>query len=164
MEPTESEGKWGILPPADNGIMNGRTGSSSTASNHAPDQPQRWSLDDICHVYFISIDFRVFFSPFSVYFISLDSTWTQIFIVSCYICSMCLGFLTLNYLYIYIFLTLLGKCYYYFSFHHDRWWYIFVEKIILWEWLICRRGINIPTRFLPSLLYWIVIVSFCFVN
>ncbi|XP_022858017.1 protein TPR1-like [Olea europaea var. sylvestris] len=41
LEPTESEGKWGILPPADNGIMNGRTGSSSTASNHAPDQPQR---------------------------------------------------------------------------------------------------------------------------
>ncbi|CAI9764250.1 unnamed protein product [Fraxinus pennsylvanica] len=41
LEPTESEGKWGVLPPADNGILNGRTGSSSTTSNHAPDQVQR---------------------------------------------------------------------------------------------------------------------------
>ncbi|XP_057496722.1 topless-related protein 3-like [Actinidia eriantha] len=41
MEPLESEGKWGVPPPADNGLLNGRTGSSSTASNHAPDQVQR---------------------------------------------------------------------------------------------------------------------------
>ncbi|GFY90532.1 TOPLESS-related 2 [Actinidia rufa] len=41
MEPLEPEGKWGVPPPADNGLLNGRTGSSSTASNHAPDQVQR---------------------------------------------------------------------------------------------------------------------------
>lgn len=40
IEPTESDGKWGASPPADNGLLNGR-GSSSTASNHAPDQVQR---------------------------------------------------------------------------------------------------------------------------
>ena len=41
LEPLESEGKWGVPPPADNGMLNGRTGSSSTASNHTPDQVQR---------------------------------------------------------------------------------------------------------------------------
>ncbi|GMP60392.1 hypothetical protein CsSME_00023279 [Camellia sinensis var. sinensis] len=43
IEPSESEGKWGMSPPpVDNGMMlNGRTGSSSTTSNHAPDQVQR---------------------------------------------------------------------------------------------------------------------------
>ncbi|XP_047957985.1 topless-related protein 3-like [Salvia hispanica] len=41
IEPTESDGKWGVSPPADNGVLNGRTGSSSTASNHAADQIQR---------------------------------------------------------------------------------------------------------------------------
>ncbi|XP_043815134.1 topless-related protein 3 isoform X2 [Manihot esculenta] len=41
MEPTESEGKWGSTPPADNGTLNGRTTSSSTTSNHTPDQLQR---------------------------------------------------------------------------------------------------------------------------
>ncbi|KAK6121065.1 hypothetical protein DH2020_045194 [Rehmannia glutinosa] len=43
IEPTESDSKWGVSPPADNGLLNGRTGSSSTASNnHAqPDQVQR---------------------------------------------------------------------------------------------------------------------------
>ncbi|XP_058002863.1 topless-related protein 3-like isoform X2 [Hevea brasiliensis] len=41
MEPTESEGKWGSTPPVDNGMLNGRTTSSSTTSNHTPDQLQR---------------------------------------------------------------------------------------------------------------------------
>ncbi|XP_039032366.1 topless-related protein 3-like isoform X1 [Hibiscus syriacus] len=41
MEPSESEGKWGVSPPADNGVANGRTTSSSTTSNHTPDQVQR---------------------------------------------------------------------------------------------------------------------------
>ncbi|OMP11455.1 hypothetical protein COLO4_03799 [Corchorus olitorius] len=41
LEPTESEGKWGVNPPADNGMLNGRTTSSSTTSNHTPDQLQR---------------------------------------------------------------------------------------------------------------------------
>ncbi|XP_021898842.1 LOW QUALITY PROTEIN: topless-related protein 3 [Carica papaya] len=41
MEPTESEGKWGASPPVDNGMLNGRTPSSSTTSNHTPDQLQR---------------------------------------------------------------------------------------------------------------------------
>ncbi|GAY54426.1 hypothetical protein CUMW_156590 [Citrus unshiu] len=40
MEPSESEGKWGVSPPVDNGILNSRTTSSST-SNHTPDQLQR---------------------------------------------------------------------------------------------------------------------------
>ncbi|XP_019440603.1 PREDICTED: topless-related protein 3-like [Lupinus angustifolius] len=39
IEPNESEGKWGTNPPLDNGI--GRTASSSTTSNHTPDQAQR---------------------------------------------------------------------------------------------------------------------------
>lgn len=34
IEPSESEGKWGSSPPMDNGILNGRTASSSAASNH----------------------------------------------------------------------------------------------------------------------------------
>ena len=38
IEPTESEGKWGTIPPMDNGILNGRAASSSTTSNHTPDQ------------------------------------------------------------------------------------------------------------------------------
>ncbi|KAK6288587.1 hypothetical protein POUND7_000128 [Theobroma cacao] len=41
MESTESEGKWGVSPPVDNGVLNGRTTSSSTTSNHTPDQLQR---------------------------------------------------------------------------------------------------------------------------
>lgn len=44
LEPTESDGKWGVSPPSDNaGLVNGRPGSSSTATNHAaaPDQVQR---------------------------------------------------------------------------------------------------------------------------
>ncbi|XVF57547.1 hypothetical protein PTKIN_Ptkin06aG0214600 [Pterospermum kingtungense] len=41
MEPAESEGKWGVSPPADNSVLNGRTTSSSTTSNHTPDQLQR---------------------------------------------------------------------------------------------------------------------------
>ncbi|KAL9233336.1 hypothetical protein vseg_008354 [Gypsophila vaccaria] len=41
IEPTESEGKWGVSPPADNGIINGRTASSSATSSHTPDQIQR---------------------------------------------------------------------------------------------------------------------------
>ncbi|KAL3515994.1 hypothetical protein ACH5RR_022896 [Cinchona calisaya] len=34
LEPQESEGKWGVAPPIDNGILNGRVASSSTTSNH----------------------------------------------------------------------------------------------------------------------------------
>ncbi|KAG4911286.1 hypothetical protein JHK87_057402 [Glycine soja] len=41
IEPNESEGKWGTSPPMDNGILNGRAGSSSTTSNHTADQAQR---------------------------------------------------------------------------------------------------------------------------
>ncbi|KAK4491367.1 hypothetical protein RD792_002106 [Penstemon davidsonii] len=42
IEPSESEGKWGVSPPpADNGVLHGRAGSSSAPSNHAPDQVQR---------------------------------------------------------------------------------------------------------------------------
>ncbi|KAJ6974217.1 hypothetical protein D5086_024031 [Populus alba] len=41
IEPTESEKKWGTSPPVDNGVLNGRTTSSSTTSNHTPDQLQR---------------------------------------------------------------------------------------------------------------------------
>ncbi|KAL3632748.1 Topless-related protein 3 [Castilleja foliolosa] len=42
IEPTETESKWGVSPPADNGVINGKAGgSSSTANNHAPDQVQR---------------------------------------------------------------------------------------------------------------------------
>lgn len=41
VEPTESEGKWGVSPPADNGSLNGRAASSSATSSHTPDQIQR---------------------------------------------------------------------------------------------------------------------------
>lgn len=41
IEPTESEAKWGVSPPVDNVMLNGRTGSSSTTSNQTPDQLQR---------------------------------------------------------------------------------------------------------------------------
>ncbi|KAL3613110.1 Topless-related protein 3 [Castilleja foliolosa] len=43
IEPTESDSKWGVSPPADNGVINGRAagGSSSAANNHAPEQVQR---------------------------------------------------------------------------------------------------------------------------
>ncbi|KAG6750420.1 hypothetical protein POTOM_044913 [Populus tomentosa] len=41
IEPTESEKKWGTSPPVDNGVLNGRTTSSSTTSNHTPEQLQR---------------------------------------------------------------------------------------------------------------------------
>ena len=41
IEPMESEGKWGTSPPVDNGVLNGRTTSSSNTSNHTPDQVQR---------------------------------------------------------------------------------------------------------------------------
>ncbi|KAL5565954.1 hypothetical protein UlMin_029118 [Ulmus minor] len=41
IEPTESEGKWGTISPGDNGMLNGRPGSSSTTSNHTPDPIQR---------------------------------------------------------------------------------------------------------------------------
>ncbi|KAK1581892.1 hypothetical protein Q3G72_010018 [Acer saccharum] len=40
LEPPEPDGKWGVSPPGDNGMLNGRTTSSST-SNHTPDQLQR---------------------------------------------------------------------------------------------------------------------------
>ncbi|KAE8725524.1 Topless-related protein 2 [Hibiscus syriacus] len=40
MEPSESEGKWGVSPPVDNGVSNGRT-TSSTTSNQSPDHLQR---------------------------------------------------------------------------------------------------------------------------
>lgn len=40
MEPPESEGKWGLSPPVDNGMLSSRTASSSNASN-TPDQVQR---------------------------------------------------------------------------------------------------------------------------
>ncbi|GFZ07186.1 TOPLESS-related 2 [Actinidia rufa] len=41
MEPSESENKWGVVPPFDNGMLNGRAASSSTTSNHTPDSVQR---------------------------------------------------------------------------------------------------------------------------
>lgn len=41
IEPSESEAKWGVSPPVDNGMLNGRTASSSTTSNHGPDAVQR---------------------------------------------------------------------------------------------------------------------------
>ncbi|KAK9735493.1 hypothetical protein RND81_04G209000 [Saponaria officinalis] len=41
IEPIESEGKWGVSPPVDNGMINGRTASSSATSSHTPDQIQR---------------------------------------------------------------------------------------------------------------------------
>ncbi|XP_058077196.1 protein TPR1 isoform X2 [Magnolia sinica] len=41
MEPSESEGKWGVAVPIDNGLPNGRTTASSANSNTAADQLQR---------------------------------------------------------------------------------------------------------------------------
>ncbi|XP_019187538.1 PREDICTED: topless-related protein 3-like isoform X1 [Ipomoea nil] len=42
IEPLESEGgKWGVSPPLDNGMLNGRATSSSAASNHVSEQVQR---------------------------------------------------------------------------------------------------------------------------
>ena len=41
LEPTESEGRWGMAVPVDNGVANGRTAASSTNSNPAADQLQR---------------------------------------------------------------------------------------------------------------------------
>lgn len=41
MEPAESDGKWGATPPLDNGMLSGRTPSSSTTSNHTPEPVQR---------------------------------------------------------------------------------------------------------------------------
>ncbi|XP_073041642.1 LOW QUALITY PROTEIN: topless-related protein 3-like [Primulina eburnea] len=41
IEPSESDSKWGASPPADNGVLNGRVGSSTAASNQATDQAQR---------------------------------------------------------------------------------------------------------------------------
>ncbi|CAN4108852.1 unnamed protein product [Withania somnifera] len=41
IEPLESEGKWGLSPPVDNGVLNGRVASSSTSNNHTADQVQR---------------------------------------------------------------------------------------------------------------------------
>ncbi|KAI9072958.1 hypothetical protein K1719_045087 [Acacia pycnantha] len=41
IEPSESEGKWGSTPPADNGVLNGRQGQSSASNIHTPDQAQR---------------------------------------------------------------------------------------------------------------------------
>lgn len=40
IEPSESEGKWGVTPPVDNGMLNGRNASSST-NNHAAEPNQR---------------------------------------------------------------------------------------------------------------------------
>lgn len=37
VEPNESDRNWGSSPPMDNGMMNGRT-ASSTTSNHTPEQ------------------------------------------------------------------------------------------------------------------------------
>ncbi|KAF8038856.1 hypothetical protein BT93_B1417 [Corymbia citriodora subsp. variegata] len=41
MEPAELDGKWGATPPLDNGMLSGRTPSSSTTSNHTPEPVQR---------------------------------------------------------------------------------------------------------------------------
>ncbi|GAB4835772.1 Topless- protein 3 [Ancistrocladus abbreviatus] len=41
IEPSESEGKWGVTQPVENGILNGRTASSSATSSHTPEQIQR---------------------------------------------------------------------------------------------------------------------------
>ncbi|XP_043719817.1 protein TPR1-like isoform X2 [Telopea speciosissima] len=41
IEPVDSEGKWGVTAPVDNGIPNGRTAASSTTSNPASEQIQR---------------------------------------------------------------------------------------------------------------------------
>ena len=54
IEPPESEGKWGVSPPAENGILITRTASSSTTSNHTPDQIQRWDLSSPLYFYFLN--------------------------------------------------------------------------------------------------------------
>ncbi|KAI9079561.1 hypothetical protein K1719_024221 [Acacia pycnantha] len=41
IEPSESDGKWGSAPPADNGVLNGRQGQSPASNIHTPDQAQR---------------------------------------------------------------------------------------------------------------------------
>ncbi|KAK4586600.1 hypothetical protein RGQ29_023666 [Quercus rubra] len=41
IEPLESEGKWGVAVPVDNGMQNGRTASPSIANNTASEQLQR---------------------------------------------------------------------------------------------------------------------------
>lgn len=41
IEPLESEGKWGVAVPVDNGMQNGRTASPSIANNPASEQLQR---------------------------------------------------------------------------------------------------------------------------
>ncbi|XP_077213919.1 protein TPR1-like isoform X2 [Tasmannia lanceolata] len=41
LEPSESEGRWGLAVPLDNGLPNGRTTASSTNSNPASEQLQR---------------------------------------------------------------------------------------------------------------------------
>ncbi|KAK4746150.1 hypothetical protein SAY87_012462 [Trapa incisa] len=41
MEPMELEGRWGVPPPVDNGILGARAGSSSGASNHTVEPIQR---------------------------------------------------------------------------------------------------------------------------
>lgn len=51
VEPTESEGKWGVSPPVDNGMLNGRTASSSATSSHTPDQVQRWKSWEVLYMY-----------------------------------------------------------------------------------------------------------------
>lgn len=39
-EPVESEGKWGVAPPAENGSASGAAGAPSVGAS-ASDQPQR---------------------------------------------------------------------------------------------------------------------------
>lgn len=41
IEPLESERKWGVPVPVENATDNGRTATSSTANNPAPEQLQR---------------------------------------------------------------------------------------------------------------------------
>ncbi|KAH7655493.1 hypothetical protein IHE45_18G014400 [Dioscorea alata] len=41
VEPIESEGRWGISSPVDNGVSNGRATASSATSNSAAVQLQR---------------------------------------------------------------------------------------------------------------------------
>lgn len=41
IEPSETERKWGIAVPVDNGMENGRTVTSSAANNPTPEQLQR---------------------------------------------------------------------------------------------------------------------------
>lgn len=41
IEPSESDGKWAVAVPVDNGVPNGRTAASSTNSNPTTDQHHR---------------------------------------------------------------------------------------------------------------------------